>query len=240
MASPKTTDTFLLFGGTGAIGGAILKTILEDGWCVVSTTRGTPPANSEPIKWLTLDPFAPGFDPEILDRNAPYAAVCWAQGSNFNDSIYDFNQARHEEIYRANVMFILVTLNLLLQRNLLRKSARLCLISSIWQNLARQNKISYSITKSALQGLVLSAATDIAREGHLINGVLPGVLDTPMTRKNLSAEQVERVSSATLFKSLPTLESVASLVAFLCSDRNIGITGQFIEADLGFSRVRII
>lgn len=240
MVSPKTTPTFLLFGGSGAIGGTILKSASGQGWHVISTTRGPPPAGDERTTWLTVDPFALDFDPAVLDSNAPYSAVCWSQGANFNDNIYDFDVTRHEEIYRTNVIFILSSLRLLLDRNLLTKPARLCVISSIWQNLARQNKMSYGISKAALQGLVLSAATDMAKDGHLVNAVLPGVLDTPMTRRNLSSEQVDRVSSATLFGTLPKLEAVAGLVMFLCSSRNEGITGQFIEADLGFSHARII
>jgi 3-oxoacyl-[acyl-carrier protein] reductase len=116
----------------------------------------------------------------------------------------------------------------------------MCIISSIWQNLARQSKLSYCISKSALQGLVLSASADLAAEGHLINAVLPGALDTPMTRRNLTAEQINSLTSATAFGRLPSLTDVASLVCFLCSPENTGITGQFIAADLGFSHVRIV
>ena len=87
---------------------------------------------------------------------------------------------------------------------------------------------------------MLSASADLARDGHLINAVLPGALETPMTRRNLSGEQIERLSGATGFGRLPALEDVASLVCYLCSAQNSGITGQFIAADLGFSHVRIV
>jgi hypothetical protein len=96
------------------------------------------------------------------------------------------------------------------------------------------------MTKAALSGLVLSAAADLAGDGHLINAVLPGALDTPMTRKNLAAAQIGTLSSATGFGRLPALGDVASLVLFLCSPQNSGITGQFIAADLGFSNVRLL
>jgi len=63
---------------------------------------------------------------------------------------------------------------------------------------------------------------------------------TPMTRRNLSAEQIDRLTSATGFGRLASLEDVANVVCYLCSSENTGITGQFIAADLGFSRVRIV
>jgi enoyl-[acyl-carrier-protein] reductase (NADH) len=61
-----------------------------------------------------------------------------------------------------------------------------------------------------------------------------------MTRKNLTADQIDRLSSATGFNRLPALTDVASLVCYLCSPENTGISGQFIAADLGFSHVRIV
>ena len=230
---------FLLFGGTGAIGTAIAAGAVERGWSVVSTAREQKTTAKGP-QWIKVDPMAPDFSPEDLCAHGPYSGVCWAQGANTNDSVYDVNLAKNRELYEANCLFVLATLKTLLDCNLLLRPARLCVISSIWQKLARQNKLSYCMTKAALEGLVLSAATDLAADGHLINAVLPGALDTPMTRQNLSAAQIDTLTSATRFQRLPTLRDVSSLVLFLCSPENTGITGQFIAADLGFSNVRLL
>ncbi len=230
---------FLLFGASGAIGQAIENKFLAEGWRVVATARHRPSGGERTVA-LALDPIAPEFDGSILDAHAPFAAVCWAQGANLNDSIYDVNSEKHMELYRANCLFILVTLQKLLERRLLAPASRLSIISSIWQNIARQNKLSYGMTKAALQGLVLSASADLAADGHLINAVLPGALDTPMTRRHLSAVQIGQLSAATKFNRLPALDDVANLVFYLSSPMNTGITGQFIAADLGFSHVRLI
>jgi NAD(P)-dependent dehydrogenase (short-subunit alcohol dehydrogenase family) len=123
---------------------------------------------------------------------------------------------------------------------LLQEDARLCVISSIWQNIARQKKLSYCITKSALQGLVQSLSIDLGKHGKLINAVLPGALDTAMTKANLSQEQISLLESTTPLGSLPNLTDVTGLVAYLCSPQNTGITGQFIAADRGFSNARIL
>jgi NAD(P)-dependent dehydrogenase (short-subunit alcohol dehydrogenase family) len=215
----------LIFGATGAIGSAIRATATEKGWRVTGISR------------KDLDLTNPAGS---LRAAAPYDAVCWAQGANLNDSIYDIDLDRHMELYQANVAYILITLKTLLAENLLAPASRLCIISSIWQNLARQSKLSYCVSKAALQGLVLSASADLAKDGHLINAVLPGALETPMTRANLAPDQLARLASATAFNRLPALSDVASLVLYLCSPENTGITGQFIAADLGFSHVRIV
>jgi NAD(P)-dependent dehydrogenase (short-subunit alcohol dehydrogenase family) len=138
------------------------------------------------------------------------------------------------------VLFVLESLSQLLKAGLLAKSAKLCIVSSIWQEISRQNKLSYGISKSALKGLVLSLANDLAEDGYMVNAVLPGALDTPMTRNNLSEEQIQLIERSTRFNRLATLGDVISTIYFLCSEENSGLTGQFLKVDLGFSDVRII
>jgi len=244
MQSP-TEQRLLIFGGTGSIGVAIRQKFQDEGWQAVVVSRSAL-SNVSTVQW---DPSAPdqienadhkGRAVRTLRELGPFDAVCWAQGVNCNDSVYDFDITSHEKVYRANVLYVLSSLQTLLTERLLRKPARLCVISSIWQRLARQSKLSYCITKAALQGLVLSAAADLAREGHVINAVLPGVIDTPMTRNNLSEAQVRKVEDSTLFGRLPTLEEVASTVFGLCKADTTAVTGQFISVDLGYSSVRVI
>ncbi|MDA8127758.1 MAG: SDR family NAD(P)-dependent oxidoreductase [Betaproteobacteria bacterium] len=240
LAMEESRKTILLFGASGAIGSTIADTFLSRNWHVVGVTRREDSLQANGMTWLAADPLSSDVAADVYDQHAPYHAVCWAQGGNVNDSVYDVDMGAHLQLYQANCVYILSSLKLLLQRNLLAKPARLCVISSIWQEIARQNKLSYGMTKSALRGLVLSAAADLAADGHLVNAILPGALDTPMTRKNLTAEQIGELAGATQFNRLPQLEDVSRLAMFLCSEENTGITGQFIAADLGFSRVRIL
>jgi 3-oxoacyl-[acyl-carrier protein] reductase len=237
-----TPERLLLFGASGAIGGAILAAAVSRGWAVTAVCRHRVAEASlaQDVRWIEVDPLADGFSAEALRGPERYSCVCWAQGANLNDSVYDLDAKRHLDIYNANCTYILVTLQALLRAEMLEHGTRMCVISSIWQEMARQNKLSYCMSKAALQGLVLSAAADLAKDGHRINAVLPGALDTPMTRRNLSAEQIGRLEGATLFGALPRLEDVAGLACYLCSAENTGVTGQFIAADLGYSRVRIV
>ncbi len=227
----------LVFGASGAIGHAIAAAAVAKGWSVTGVARTISDLG---FRSIAADPMSPDFDPDLLKSDSPYTAICWAQGANCNDTVYDVDLDRHMEIYQANVAYILVTLKALLGGNMIAPATRMCVISSIWQNLARQSKLSYCVSKAALQGLVMSASADLARDGHLINAVLPGAIETPMTQRLLSAEQMSRLSSATQFGRLATLGDVSSLVLYLCSPENTGITGQFIAADLGFSHVRIV
>ncbi|WP_197539289.1 SDR family NAD(P)-dependent oxidoreductase [Serpentinimonas maccroryi] len=244
MADSGSTSIqrLLLFGGSGSIGTTIRDRFCQEGWTVSIVSRSASP-DATSIQWNPVvhsDGVSCSRAINKLVAQGPFDAVCWAQGMNCTDSVYDFDQARHEAVYDANVLYILNSMNILLTQRLLRRPARLCVISSIWQDMARQTKLSYCVTKAALQGLVLSAAADLARDGHVINAVLPGVIDTPMTRANLKMEQVRKVEDATLFGRLPTLDEVAACVFGLCRADTTGVTGQFISVDLGYSRVRVV
>jgi 3-oxoacyl-[acyl-carrier protein] reductase len=236
----RTGERLMLFGASGAIGGAILDAAVSRGWQVTAVSRHKPEDAAKGVRWIAADPLDASFSGEALTAEEPYTSVCWAQGANLNDSVYDVTVESHLSIYNANCTYILVTLQALLKAGQLQHGSRLCVISSIWQELARQSKLSYCMSKAALKGLVLSASADLAKDGHLINAVLPGAMDTPMTQRNLSAEQIGRLTEGTGFGALPQLGDVASLVCYLCSAENTGITGQFIAADLGYSRVRIV
>ncbi len=224
----------LLLGAGGAIGGAVRQKFMAQSWDVVGVTRGEVSDDCK-VSWNPLDPSS-----SLSKGLGPFDAVCWAQGKNSNDSIYSFDEASHREMYEANVLYILSSLSYLLKNNLLSKPARLCVISSIWQEIARQNKLSYGVSKSAVRGLILSLANDMGVDGHLVNAVLPGVLDTPMTHQNLSEKQLGEVVNATQFSRLSSLEDVANTAYYLCSLENTGVTGQFVKVDLGYSDVRII
>jgi hypothetical protein len=233
--------SILVFGGRGAIGSAVIERFLALGWRVTATSRRSAAQHVEQgAEWIVCDPVAALSSPAQFDIQKPYSAVCWAQGANISDSVFDVDAKIHLDIYRANCLFVVETLRLLLERALLSPRARLVVVSSIWQRVARQNKLSYIMSKAAVGGLVRSASIDLAPRGILINAVLPSVIDTPMTSANLTPEQVERVANSTPFGRLISLDEVVAAIELLCSERNTGITGQSLSVDLGFAHARLV
>ena len=222
-----------MFGGGGQIGTACVEALRAGGFETIATGR----RGDDELGIAAYDAFVA---PDQLPGDIPFNAVVWAQGANLNDSIVDFEVERHRALYDANVLFVAESLRALLKSDRVADGARLCVVSSVWQRVARVSKFSYMVTKAALQGLVMSAAIDLAERNILINAVLPGVLDTPMTRQNLTGEQIAHVAGMTPFGRLPAIGDVAALAAFLCSPANNSITGQFVSVDLGFENARLV
>ncbi|MFC7536717.1 SDR family NAD(P)-dependent oxidoreductase [Sphingomonas sp. GCM10030256] len=223
----------LVFGGGGQIGAACGEALARLGFSVLGTGR-----RADPVAGIhAYDPLS---DAAEIPGDDPFEAVVWAQGANLNDSVIDFDVERHRALYEANVLYVAASMNALLTSGRVRDGARMVVISSVWQRIARRNKFSYMVTKAALQGLVQSAALDLAEQGIMVNAVLPGALDTPMTRANLTVEQIDRLAGMTPFNRLPAIADVANLTAFLCSEQNSSITGQFVSVDLGFENAKLV
>jgi NAD(P)-dependent dehydrogenase (short-subunit alcohol dehydrogenase family) len=220
--------TALVFGATGGIGAPIAEALAADHDTVLRASR----RGDEGL--VHADP--PHL--EALDALPALDAVVWAQGANVNDSAADVDVGRFEEVMAANVTYVVATLQRLLRHDRIADGARLVVVSSIWETVARPGKFSYTVSKAAIGGLVRAASADLAQRGILVNAVLPGVTDTAMTRAMLSDAQVDAVASQTGFGRLTSTDDVAGLVAHLCSARNTGVTGQSVAVDLGFSHVR--
>lgn len=229
-----TNKTCLVIGGSGAIGSAIVEQFIENKFKVWTSSRSVSTNVKQQLQLLGKS----DADRKSLLDAPTFDAVVWAQGANLNDNINDVEDDAFAELMQANVGFVVSTMSSLLASKKITNGARLCVVSSIWQQAIRPNKLSYSITKSALSGLVQSAALDLADQNILVNAILPGVLDTPMTRSVLSSEQINSVASRTGFARLVSPQEVAVLCHFVCSEANTTLTGQSLVADLGFSNVR--
>lgn len=224
----------LVFGASGAIGSAIADTLAAAGFTVHGTSRAGAGDT------IALDPIGAPDGLAALDALPALDAVVWAQGANRNDAAATVQRDGFEAVMAANVTYVVVTLARLLQSDRLARPARMVVISSIWEQVARSGKFSYTVSKAAIGGLVRAASIDLAADGHLINAVGPSVTDTPMTRSMLSDDQIAGVAGQTGFGRLTSLNDVAGLTAHLCSTANTGVTGQSIAVDLGFSHARAL
>ena len=179
-----------------------------------------------------------------LDRQinsfSKFDGVIWAQGINATDSAVVFRIDSFEEVMHANVTFILSSLKSLLDAGKIQTNSQLVVVSSIWSQLSRPNKLSYGISKAAVGGLVRSLAADLGPLGIQINAVSPGPIDTPMTIANLKPDELERVVSESPLKRLVNLNEVASLVCELATGKLSGVTGQEIIIDCGWSVTKLV
>jgi 3-oxoacyl-[acyl-carrier protein] reductase len=181
----------LLFGAGGALGSAIGTHLLGQGFTLHTAGGSTLTGASS---HLPLNYEAP-LEASTFSRVPSLEAVVWGQGLNWSDTVASFESADLQRLLHGNVLFIASSLRALLAAARLREGCRLVVVSSIWQFESRPGKFPYTVSKAAQQGLVKSCALDLGPRGIVINAVLPGVVDTPMTRAHLSAEQIAAITA---------------------------------------------
>jgi NAD(P)-dependent dehydrogenase (short-subunit alcohol dehydrogenase family) len=162
-------------------------------------------------------------------------AIIWTQGANLTKRFIDTDVNNWNELWEANVGYIVNSLRECLRQNKINKNAKLIIIGSIWQNISRNNKSAYLTTKSALTGLVRSLASELGSENISVNAILPGVIFSPMTLKNLTKNQIQFIQKSTPNNKLVNLQNISNWVKFLISDNSSGLNGQSIVIDNGWS-----
>jgi len=225
----------LIFGGTGALGTAIAQKFSNEGYEVIYGVRTITDG-----KVQFQVPLSTGPVPDLL-KGQLFDAVVFAQGANINDSVITSSVEDLNRLFEANVSFISENTKALLSHNLIKHKGKIVILSSLWEQLTRQDKMAYTVTKAAVGGLVRSMAVDLGNaKGILVNGLLPGIVETPMSRGLLSAKQMENIEAQTPGHKLTVPEDVANATYLLGCEDNTAISGQSLFVDYGFAIARVI
>jgi len=90
----------------------------------------------------------------------------------------------------------------------------------------------YAASKSALLGLTLTAAKELAPQGIRVNAVAPGLIDTDLVKALPQQVITERLSGVKMGR-LGSPEEVANAILFLSCNMASYITGQILGVDGG-------
>jgi NAD(P)-dependent dehydrogenase (short-subunit alcohol dehydrogenase family) len=102
---------------------------------------------------------------------------------------------------------------------------------------------AYGVSKLALNSLTVSLAADFASDGIRVNGIAPGLVDSeaavewwsdPARAGMAGIDQM--LIGQQMIKRQGTMQDLANMCLFLCSDAASFVTGQTILVDGGFTK----
>lgn len=118
-------------------------------------------------------------------------------------------------------------------------------LASIASKVGIPDRFAYSISKGAVFSMTLSVARDFVDKGIRCNCVCPARVHTPFVdgfiAKNYPGQQAEmfaKLSAGQPIGRMGEPEEIATLIAFLCSNKAAFITGSAYDIDGGFTLLR--
>ncbi|WP_300686409.1 SDR family oxidoreductase [Chryseobacterium sp.] len=236
----------ILTGATSGIGFETMKDLVKDGHKVVAVARNFEKIQDfldEAKDNVVCCPLDLSEVSEIenlfknLDFSEKFDALIHCAGMEETVPLTLYNPEKIERIYKLNVFSGIELLRHFTKKKYSNEGASVVFMSSVMGVLGQPGKIGYCSTKSAVVGLVKSAALEFAKRKIRINAVLPGVVDTPMTQNLFSQLSEDNVKDILEMHPLGIgkTEDVVPTIKFLISSGSKWITGQNIIIDGGYS-----
>jgi len=211
----------LLLGGSRGIGRAI-STLLDSGdW----STLAPPRARLD----LSMSGSVDNFCQTLTE---PVDAVIFSAGENHIKTLKDVDPFDLELSFNIHVLNPFRIVKHILTNGLLNRGASIIFLSSLYSEYGRAGRLVYSTTKHATNGLVKNLAIELGYLDVKVNSVIPGFVDTELTRRNLSHSQITELQNRIPLSRIADVEEIAQFVIGLC-ETNTYVTGQTLVIDGG-------
>ncbi|MCL4133473.1 UNVERIFIED_CONTAM: hypothetical protein GTU68_051998 [Idotea baltica] len=235
-------------GGTSGIGFAIAQAFLQTGARVVvtgrSATRGTEALthlqSHGDVHFVQGDAGSEA-DASVLEQSIKQefggldTLVC-AAGTNRRMAPQDLTLDDWEAVLDANLKSVFLTSRALYPMLKDSGDGRIITVGSMMSVLANEASSAYAAAKGGVVQFTRSLAVSWAPDGIRANAILPGWIDTPLTRQARKdiPDLDERVTSRTPLGRWGKPEEMAGTVLFLASPAARFVTGTAIPVDGGY------
>src|SRR3974390_384448 len=223
------------FGNAGAIEAE--RAAIEKAFGVRCVYSGADMSKGAEGEAMIADAAAKLGTVDVLVNNA---------GVQFVSPIEDFPPEKWDAILAINLSSAFHTIRAAVPGMKAQKWGRIVNTASAHSLVASPFKSAYVSAKHGLAGLTKTVALELATFGVTANCISPGYVWTPLVAKqipdtkkprNMTEEQVKRdvLLLAQPTKQFVTVEQVAALAVYLCSDAASQITGANLPIDGGWT-----
>ncbi len=231
----------LVTGGSGAVGGAIVRSLTAKGYTIAFTYLN----NQESATRLERETGAAGFAADLTNRGQVENLVKLVLERFGQIDLLVNNAGRTQimplalieeedwdEIIAANLKSLFLVTREVVRGMIARKTGVIVNIGSLAGHRLLEVPVHYATAKAGVTGFTLSLAKELTRYGIRVNEVVPGLLTDGIGRMVPEKEMSEYLKYCTAGRPGEP-EEVAEVVAFLASDGARYMNAQSVYVDGG-------
>ncbi len=237
----------LVTGGNGGLGLAMAKGLTKAGASVAIWGRSAAKTASAVAALRDLRGDAEAFNCDVTDaaevRTAFDATLarfgkvdsCFANagGSGPTGMLHQLSDDQWTGVMDLNLTSVVLTYKVVIAHLLERRQGgKLVVTSSAAANLGMPLHAGYSTTKAAVVGLTRALAIELGRADIQVNAILPGYIETDMSRDTSQAFR-DACARRSASGKVGTLEDMEGLAVYLASRESRFMTGQALIIDGG-------
>ena len=238
----------LVTGAAKGIGKAIALALAADGAAVIVNYNGSKDRAEqtvEEIKALGADAMAyrcnvadtkavDDMIKEIIRIYGRLDILVNNAGITRDNLIMKMTEEDFDAVINANLKGCFNTIKAVSRQMLKQRSGRIINITSVSGILGNAGQANYAASKAGIIGLTKTMARELASRGITVNAVAPGVVDTDMTQT--LSDSIKAAATAQIpLGHFGRPEDIASMAAYLASEKASYITGQIISVDGGMA-----
>jgi NAD(P)-dependent dehydrogenase (short-subunit alcohol dehydrogenase family) len=214
--------SLVISGGTGGLGSAVTRVMLEAGWHVVvpyvddrELERVAPHPELELVKADLFDPVA--ATAVVEQTPGPFGGLINLVGGFAADGrVHETPIADFERQFQLNLRPAYLLCHAALPRLIDAGGGAIVCVSTRAALRPFSGAAGYISSKAAVLAFVDALAVEYTKDGVRANAILPSVIDTPANR----ASQPDAD-----FSRWVTPEQIARVIRFLCSEDSAPISG---------------
>lgn len=145
-----------------------------------------------------------------------------------------FDTQTFEDTFKVNVTSAFVCTRTAIPHLRAAGGGSVIFLSSVATRFGPPGSVAYVSAKSALNGMTMCFATELAPDNIRVNAVSPGVIDTPLHAAT-PRDRLAQLKSKIVLGRLGTSEETATSIVFLASEAARYITGECIEINGGMN-----
>lgn len=165
---------------------------------------------------------------EVLEHETPYAVVNNA-GFARDNLLFWMEAEEWSEVLSVHLNGFFNVTRAVIANMIRKRRGRIVNIVSTSGESGMAGQTNYAAAKAGLIGATKSLAREVALRNILVNAVSPGFIETEMVKEL----PMDKILPTIPLGRMGTVEEVASVVSFLCSESAGYVTGQVISVNGG-------